>query len=224
MAKRISAHRHHGGVTISSILYSFRRCPYAIRARLALLASETACEVREVKLSAKPAEMIEASSKGTVPVLVLRDGTVIDESLDIMHWALRCNDPCDWLLHKDEALIAANDGPFKHHLDRYKYPERHASDPIEHRAAGSAMLVRLEERLSSSINLCGDAMGITDAAIVPFVRQFAQTDRAWFDAQALPSVQSWLDRHTKSILFDRVMVRLAPWRAGDMPVPFPFVG
>lgn len=205
------------------ILYSFRRCPYAMRARLALLASGMVCEIREVKLAAKPAEMIAASPKATVPVLVLADGTVIDESLDIMRWALGRNDPEDWLSRDDGALIAANDGPFKHHLDRYKYPERHASDPIEHRAAGAAMLARLEERLTSNPNLCGEAMGITDAAIMPFVRQFAQTDRAWFDAQPLPKVQSWLERHTTSASFARAMVRLAPWRAGDAPIPFPAI-
>jgi len=203
------------------ILYSFRRCPYAMRARLALLASGMACEIREVKLSAKPAEMIAASPKATVPVLVMPDETVIDESLDIMHWALGRNDPEHWLAREDAALIAANDGPFKHHLDRYKYPERHASDPIEHRTAAVAMLARLEERLTFNPNLCGEAMGLTDAAIMPFVRQFAQTDLAWFDAQPLPKIQSWLERHTTSALFARAMVRLAPWRAEDAPTPFP---
>lgn len=220
----MSAQRKRGPVTDRPILYSFRRCPYAMRARLALLASETVCEIREVKLSAKPAKMVAASPKATVPVLVLRDGTVVEESLDIMRWALRRRDPNHWLSLEDETLIALNDGPFKHHLDRYKYPDRHESDPVEHRMAALAILVGFEERLYSSDNLCGEAIGITDAAIFPFVRQFAQTDRIWFDAQPLPNLQSWLGRHLASPLFDRAMIRLPPWRSGDEPVLFPAIG
>jgi len=163
------------------ILYSFRRCPYAIRARLALLASGTVCEIREVKLSAKPAEMLALSPKATVPVLLSPDGRVIEESLDIMRWALARNDPEGWLDRSDELLIACNDGPFKHHLDRYKYPDRHDADPAEHRAAALDLLRPLEARLLASPYLCGDAMGLADAALMPFVRQFAQTDLAWFD-------------------------------------------
>jgi glutathione S-transferase len=213
--------RSSRAVTNRPILYSFRRCPYAMRARLALIASGMTGEIREVKLSAKPAEMIAASPKATVPVLVLADGAVIDESLDIMRWALALHDPERWLANEDSALIAANDGAFKHHLDRYKYPDRHASDPVAHRTAGLAILTELDARLSSSANLCGDAMGLTDAAIMPFVRQFAQTDRAWFDAQAVPNLQSWLARHIASPLFDRAMIRLSPWRSGDAPILFP---
>lgn len=211
-------------VTDRPILYSFRRCPYAMRARMALIANETACEIREVKLSAKPAEMIAASPKATVPVLLLPGGDVLDESLDIMRWALRRHDPDQWLSREDNALIANNDGPFKHHLDRYKYPERHGSDSLEHRAECLAILIDLDARLSSSANLCGDDMGFTDVAVMPFVRQFAQTDRAWFDAQPLPNLQRWLDRHINSPLFDMAMVRLTPWRSGDPPILFPAHG
>ncbi len=192
-----------------------------MRARLALLASGTTCEIREVKLANKPAEMIAASPKATVPVVVLPSGEVIEQSLDIMHWALDRSDPEGWRTREDGDLIAANDGPFKHHLDRYKYPERHASDPAEHRASGQERLQVLEARLTASANLCGDARGITDAAIFPFVRQFAQVDRAWFDAQPLPRVQAWLERHLASPLFAAAMIRLAPWRAGDAPLGFP---
>jgi glutaredoxin len=138
------------------ILYSFRRCPYAMRARMALRVSGTACEIREVKLSAKPAAMLAASPKGTVPVLVLADGQVIDESLDIMRWALARNDPEGWLEGDDPALIQANDGPFKQHLDRYKYPDRHDSVAAEHRALGLEMLADLDRRLASSAYLCGE--------------------------------------------------------------------
>jgi glutathione S-transferase len=203
------------------ILYSFRRCPYAMRARLALLASGTTCEIREVKLSAKPAEMIAISPKATVPVLLLSDGRVIDESLDIMRWALARNDAEGWLDRDDAALIAANDGPFKYHLDRYKYPNRHASDPVEHRAACAALLRPLDDRLGQSRYLAGGAIGLTDVALMPFVRQFAETDRAWFDALPLPHLKAWLADLLASPLFAATMVRLAPWKTGDAPIPFP---
>ena len=178
-----------------------------MRARLALLVSETGFELREIKLSAKPPEMLAASPKGTVPVLVLSDGHVIDESIDIMRWALGRHDPEHWLDGDDAALIAANDGAFKHHLDRYKYPERHGSDPVEHRAAALALLVPLEDRLSRQPYLCGASRSLTDAALMAFVRQFAATDRAWFDGQPLPAVQRWLADQLESPLFERVMAR-----------------
>lgn len=192
-----------------------------MRARLALLVSGTACEIREVKLSAKPAELIAASPKATVPVLVLPDGRVIDESLDIMRWALRSHDPDRWLDHEDVALVQANDGPFKHHLDRYKYPDRNASDPAMHRAAGLMILRDLEARLGLGSNLCGEAFGLTDAAVFPFIRQFAETDRQWFDVQPLPALKGWLERHIASPLFQEAMIRLEPWKPGDAPIQLP---
>ena len=226
-----------------------------MRARLALLVSGQACEIREVKLSAKPAELIAASAKATVPVLVLpdgpmndgpmndgpvndgtvsdgtvsdgpvSDGNVIDESLDIMRWALRRHDPEHWLANDDNggddaALIATNDGPFKHALDRTKYPDRHGSDAVVHRAKGLAFLELLEARLMGSANLCGPKITLTDAAILPFVRQFAAIDRAWFARQASPATQAWLARHLASPLFEAAMVRLAPWQPGDRPILF----
>ncbi len=118
------------------VLYSFRRCPYAMRARLALAVSGFACELREIKLSAKPEAMLAASPKGTVPVMILPGGAVLEQSLDIMHHALEAHDPERWLERRDEALIARNDGAFKHDLDRYKYPERHDADAATHRAGG----------------------------------------------------------------------------------------
>ncbi|QNA85262.1 glutathione S-transferase [Sphingomonas sp. So64.6b] len=189
------------------ILYSFRRCPYAMRARMAVLVSGMAFDLHEVSLRDKPAAMLAASPKGTVPVLVLPDGRVIDESLDIMRHALGEHDPEQWLDGDDTALIAANDGPFKHHLDRYKYADRHGADAIEHRAAGLALLGVLEERLAITVNLCGENRALTDIALMPFVRQFAAVDRDWFDAQALPGVQAWLARHIASDLFVRAMAR-----------------
>lgn len=210
-------------VPADPILYSFRRCPYAMRARLALALAVSAsrCELREVKISAKPEAMLIASPKGTVPVLVLPDGRVIDESLDIMRWALASNDPEGWLTRDDAALIALNDGPFKHDLDRYKYPERHGVDPLIHRASGVTFLNELEARLAGAGQLCGQEPGLTDAAIMPFVRQFAAIDREWFDAQPLPNLQSWLARHIASPLFETVMVRMKPWAPDDEPVTFP---
>lgn len=180
---------------------------------MALLVSETQCEIREIKLRDKPAEMLAVSPKATVPVLVLPDGQVIDESLDIMRWALARNDPEDWLAGDDADLIAANDGPFKHHLDRYKYPGRHGSDPLEHRAQGLDLLAALEARLTGRAWLCGERQSLTDAAIMPFVRQFAAVDRDWFERQPLPGVQRWLAEQLASPLFIEVMVQRPQWRA-----------
>ena len=165
------------------ILYSFRRCPYAMRARLALAASGLACELREVVLRDKPTDLLEASPKGTVPVLVLPNGDVIDQSLDIMRWALRQHDPEQWLRpERDtpsamEALIAQCDDEFKADLDRYKYPDRYpGADPLAHRQAGAAFLASLETRLSATACLFGSQASLADMAIAPFVRQFAHTD------------------------------------------------
>jgi glutathione S-transferase len=207
-------------MTAKPVLYSFRRCPYAMRARLAVFVSRTACELREVKLSAKPEEMTAVSPKATVPVIVLPDGRVIDESLDIMRWALGGHDPGCWLQRDDADLIAANDGPFKRALDRYKYPNRHGSNADEHRAAGLSHLHVLDERLARHANLSDEDMGLTDAAIFPFVRQFAETDRAWFDAQPLPHLHAWLGRHLASPLFAAIMERRDPWQPGDPTVFF----
>ncbi len=193
------------------ILYSFRRCPYAMRARMALAISGISHEVREVKLREKPAAMLAASPKGTVPVLVLAEGQVIDESIDIMRWALGRNDPENWLRGDDAALIATNDGKFKHHLDRTKYPDRYPVDGVDHRAAGLAYLTMLESRLTGQAWLCGDRRSLADAAIMPFVRQFAAIDRAWFDAQPLPEIQRWLTIQIASPLFQGVMAVRSQW-------------
>lgn len=184
-----------------------------MRARLAIAVSGLAVELREVKLSAKPPAMLEASPKGTVPVLVLPDGAVIDESLDIMRWALARRDPEEWLSGDDPALIATNDGAFKHHLDRYKYPDRYPADGVDHRAAALAILHGLEARLGEHAYLSGARFGLTDAAILPFVRQFAAGDREWFDVQDLARVQGWLEAFLGSALFARVMVVRDVWKA-----------
>jgi glutathione S-transferase len=207
--------------TALPVLYSFRRCPYAMRARLALAVSETRYELREVRLSAKPAAMLAISPKGSVPVLALHDGSVIDESLDIMRWALAVRDPEDWLGRDDPALIELCDGSFKQDLDRYKYPERHGSDSVAHRDHGLGFLRGIDRRLADHDHLCGRERGLADAAIMPFVRQFAAVDRAWFDAQPLPSLQAWLGRHLASDLFAAIMARMMPWSPDDAPLTFP---
>lgn len=204
---------------VEPILYSFRRCPYAIRARLALAISETPYTLREVKLAHKPDAMLAASPKGTVPVLVLEDGTVIDESLSIMHWALARHDPAGWLARDDAALIARIDGPFKHALDRYKYPDRYDSDPLPHRDCAMDILFELDARLAPAGQLCGPEPGLADAAIMPFVRQFAAVDREWFLGQPLHHLHAWLEEHIASPLFQTVMVRSAPWIPEESGVP-----
>lgn len=193
-----------------------------MRARLALAVSGTHCELREVRLSAKPPQMLAASPKGTVPVLVLPDGLVLDESLDIMRWALANRDPEDWLARSDPALIALNDGAFKQALDGYKYPERHGTDARACRENGLDFLRELDGRLAASGQLCGPARGHADAAIMPFVRQFAAVEPEWFSALPLPHLQRWLAGHLASALFEAIMIRPAPWSPGGDPgVPFP---
>ncbi len=204
------------------ILYSFRRCPYAMRARMAIAVSGISVELREVVLRDKPPELIEASAKTTVPVLVLPGGTVIDESLDIMRWALGRNDPEGWLATDNLDLIQQNDGPFKAALDRYKYPHRYGlqdSDP--YRKEGAVILRHLEEKLQNQKFLSGNKRGLTDIAIFPFMRQFAATDQTWFDAQPLPALHRWLSQFLTSDLFASIMLRYPQWRAGDAPTVFP---
>jgi glutathione S-transferase len=210
------------------VLYSFRRCPYAMRARMAIAASGQRCELREVVLRNKPAELLAASAKGTVPVLVDVDGTVVDQSLDIMLWALRRNDPEGWLQPEratmDEmlALVAECDGEFKRHLDGYKYPERHpGADAAAHRAQGALFLMRLEARLAATRCLHGEHVALADIAIAPFVRQFAQVDAAWFEAQPWPRLEAWLADRLDAPLFARVMEKYPAWHAGRRGMDFP---
>jgi len=199
------------------ILYSFRRCPYAMRGRMALKTSGVAYEHREILLRDKPDAMLAASPKGTVPVIVLADGEVIEESLDVMRWALAQNDPESWLAPGDAMfdLIAENDGPFKHHLDRYKYSNRY-EDAVaaEHREAGLDYLKKLNDRLAGQAQLFGDEVSLADIAIFPFVRQFANTDRAWFDTQDLPRLQAWLAAHLASPCFADIMEKHEVWVDG----------
>lgn len=210
------------------VLYSFRRCPYAMRARFALAASGQRCELREVVLRDKPADLLAASPKGTVPVLVDIDGTVIDQSLDIMHWALARQDPGQWLqpdrgTHADMLeLIARCDGDFKQQLDRYKYPNRfEGADMAAHRLRGADFLRALNDRLQGTSHLFGDRPALADMAIAPFVRQFGQTDAQWFALQPWPMLRRWLDGLTQGALWARAMRKYATWKVGEPGVPFP---
>ena len=210
------------------ILYSFRRCPYAMRARMALAVSGQTCALREVVLRNKPAEMIDASPKATVPILVLQNGNVLDESYIIMKWALDRHDPDHWLqpetgdLDAIDALVEQIDGDFKHHLDRYKYPNRYDNiDPLEQRAAGVAILEGLDRQLSGPKFLFGDRISLADVAIVPFVRQFANTDRDWFDKQPFQFLHEWLNGLLDSDLFKSIMKKYPAWATGDVEPHFP---
>lgn len=198
------------------ILYSFRRCPYAMRARMALAASRVAYEHREILLRDKPAAMLAASPKGTVPVLVLANGEVIDESIDIMRRALEQKDPEGWMASFEPGLLADYDSAFKHHLDRYKYAARYGEDPLAHRAAGLAMLLQLDAQLADRGYLGGNVRGFADIAIFPFVRQFAGVDPAWFEAEAPRNLRGWLDRLISSDVFERAMVRRTLWTADEI--------
>ena len=196
------------------ILYSFRRCPYAMRGRLALDVSGLGVEHREILLRDKPQAMLDASPKGTVPVLVLDDGRVIEESLEVMLWALGQNDPENWLEGRERSLdlIAACDDQFKPHLDRYKYATRYeGADPLEHRAAASEFVTVLDKRLQQHRCLTGDRDRLADYGIFPFIRQFANTDRDWFDAQSWAALKSWLARHLGSERFARIMEKYPLW-------------
>lgn len=207
------------------VLYSFRRCPYAMRARLALAASGELYELREVVLRDKPAELLAASPKGTVPVLVLPGGEVIEQSLDVMLWALGRKDPEGWLSpprgSMDEmlALVAGNDGEFKRSLDRYKYPNRYPEESagdapafaLLHRAQGAAWLARLDGMLDGGW-LFGARASLADMALLPFVRQFAHTDEAWFAAQPWPRLQAWLAGFEGGTLYAGVMGKHVPWK------------
>lgn len=203
------------------ILYSFRRCPYAMRARLAIVVRARGVELREVVLRAKPPAMLTASAKGTVPVLVMPDGSVIDESLAIMRWAFASGDVAGDGETDPDALIATNDGAFKYHLDRYKYADRYGVSRLEHRMSATDILANLDQRLRVADHLGRDALSLVDLAIMPFVRQFAETDRSYFDGLPMPGLQAWLTRHLSSRLFERIMVRPPPWQDGDPPTIFP---
>lgn len=210
------------------ILYSFRRCPYAMRARLALQYSGVKVELREVDLKDKPGEMLRLARNATVPILQLADGGIIEESWDIVIWALRQNDPDLWLgvdesrLFESEMLIEMNDYSFKTDLDHYKYADRYPEHSAEYyRSEGEEFLQDLEDVLKQSKYLLGETISVADIGILPFIRQFAFVDKAWFDQAPYPALQSWLQLFIDSALFSSIMHKLPVWKQGDKPIIFP---
>lgn len=212
------------------ILYSFRRCPYAMRARLALWQSGIQVELREIELKRKPDAMLTVSAKGTVPVLILPDNRVIDESLGIMQWALSQSNERGWmgggesdgeLGIRHQELILRNDQEFKKHLDHYKYAVRFPeASEADYRAQGEAFLHTLEELLSIAPFLSGERFGLADAAIAPFIRQFSMVDNAWFDQSPYSKLRAWLREFIESPRFQSVMKKYPRWDAGAQIVLF----
>jgi glutathione S-transferase len=201
------------------ILWTFRRCPYAMRARLAIMSSGIKVELREILLRDKPSAFLETSPTATVPSLRVGD-LVLDESADIMVWALDQCDPQRLLDMPKEgwSLIETNDGPFKTALDHTKYASRFPElDAGAERDKAATFLHKLDQRLKGQNWLFGDRPTIADQAILPFVRQFANTDRDWFDAQVWPDLISWLNCFTKSAAFAQIMIKYLPWSEGDVP-------
>ena len=205
------------------ILYSFRRCPYAMRARMAIWASGSAVSLREVVLRNKPAALVEASPKATVPVLVLANGSVIEESIAIMDWALEQNDPKSWgdATPDTAALISACDEGFKGWLDKYKYADRHPEQSAVHyREQAEGFIADLEQRLSEQRWLGGGQATRADVAVFPFVRQFAGVDPTWWLNAPYPAVRTWLNDWLVSDTFTGVMAKYPPWQPDAPEVMF----
>lgn len=206
---------------MGDILYSFRRCPYAMRGRMGLKASGIHYEHREIIFRDKPQAMLDASPKGTVPVYIKTNGQVIEESIDLLNWALAQNDPMGWLdcdLEEANALITANDTDFKHHLDRYKYASRYKDDArrgdtdLSHRIEAEKYIQQLETCLSHSSYLLSDRQSIADIAIFPFIRQFANVEPDWWAHTPYPKTRTWLMHHVDSDLFKSIMIKYPLWK------------
>lgn len=208
------------------VLYSFRRCPYAMRARLALYYSGIQLELREVDLNALPASLVElVPDNQTVPVLQLPDRRVLDESWDVLLWAVRENDPDQWLGENESHLLPAeqwiemNDYSFKTDLDHYKYADRYPDHPAEYyRSEAAEFIQELEDQLGETRYLLGDTLSIADIGILPFIRQFAFVDKVWFDQAPWPRVQAWLEAFLNSKLFADVMYKYPLWQPGGSPI------
>lgn len=205
------------------ILYSFRRCPYAMRARLAISVAGISCELREIVLRDKAPDFLQTSPSRTVPCLKI-DDLVIDESLDIMIWALRQNDPQHWLNMPDpgHVLIETADGPFKTALDHTKYANRYPDvDSHLEREYAALFLHKLNRMLQKQPYLYGENPTLADMAILPFVRQFAGIDKNWFSKQSWPNLARWLDAFLNSEGFGSIMTKYPKWQTDDIPTQFP---
>jgi len=212
-----------------AVLYSFRRCPYAMRARLALAISNISVELREVVLRDKPPSLVCLSAKSTVPVLLTKEKQLLDESYDIMVWALTQITSTNALakLDRDQQTLSAqlieyNDGEFKYFLDRYKYADRYPEhSQLYYRQQAEQFLVRLEQQLCHQPYLFSSILSITDLAILPFIRQFAFVDKTWFDHADYPQLHSWLTTFLDSDLFHSIMKKYPQWHEGDEAQYFP---
>ena len=208
------------------ILFSFRRCPYAMRARIAIKLCSLECEIREINLKLKNKEFLELSPKGTVPVLVLPDDKIIEESMDIIHWAISNNDPYNLKLknleiyNKDMDLISIFDNEFKYHLDRYKYNSRYKGiNKEEHKYKARDLLVNLNNSLKEKQWLNGEKISISDISILPFIRQYRIADIKWFDEKLeLPNINRWLDKFLNSKIFNNVMKKYKIWETTDQKI------
>ena len=206
------------------ILYSFRRCPYAMRARMVLLHSKIQCEIREIKLSNKPKEMLAISPKGTVPVLILENGDILDESLDVMLWAIEQGNLRNLFNSgKKEILdlIKINDGEFKDAIDRYKYSSLYPEKPmIEYRKMGELFLEKIESYLERNKFIFGKNISLADLAIFPFIRQFCRVDIDWFNSSLFKKIKEWTLFFEGSENFIDIMRKIKPWTTGDKPTLF----
>lgn len=193
-----------------------------MRARMAIAVSGIQVELREVVLRDKPQSLHTISPKATVPVLLTQEQTVIDESLDIMRWALQQSDPENWLDDIDQSLIANNDETFKYWLDRYKYADRYPEQSEEfYRKKGEESLLILEQQLNKTAYLSDEKVSFTDIAIFPFIRQFSSVDKAWFEHSDYPKLHAWLNELIESDLFQITMVKYQPWKEDGIRVIFP---
>lgn len=201
------------------ILYSLRQCPYAMRARIGILLAKQTVLLRDIVMTDIPKEMLMASPKGTVPVLLFENESVIDESIDIMIWALNQNDP-DNLLYKDQAncyvdmlaLIKKNDTEFVAALNKYKAASRYRDTNKEVcRQQCEYFISQLEERLNKHEYLIGDTVSLADYAILPFIRQFSRVDRKWYSQSPYPKLQRWLEKHYLNPLFSKAMKIQPQW-------------
>ena len=207
------------------ILYSLQNCPYAMRARLALLLSEQSIIIRAITLKDKPPAMLQASPKGTVPVLLLADGTVIEESFEIMLWALKQSDPYN-LLPQNQTdsqqqviqLIQRGDDEFKHPLEQYRAAKRyHRDSEIQWREQCEAFIQELEQRITANGFFVGNSPSLADYAFIPFMRQFGRVDRKWFAAAPYPNVKAWLNTQLQSQLYARMMNKHQLWHKDLAP-------